>query len=959
MLLASMLFVGIIPAFIYSWVSSEKLSTVALSQISQGLSSRTELAAQNIDDIIAKRILSIKILANSPVFELTSDAVNTSDGFLSHYLSDITSVDTAFSAIYLLENNQNDNGQDRFELIESSSSHTTQALNQELKQAGITQLSEVADRLALQDNEVYISLPQGLDKTPFIYFISTVTHQPPESDTQDNQKLLVVKYELSEINNQLTFLGERISDTDYIILIDQDGDVILSGVNQGHPLQVFTNFKQVYNQDDNNTHTSTSEIMHYTDRYNEPLIATVTRLGTQGNDGKPLWSLVSITPQNTVTQAIDYLHRYFMLALFLTAGIVIILSIALTKRITMPLAKLSRFAAQFKLGNYARNERIDGPHEFQVLHDALNQGADKITYDTERLNRALHKAEAADRAKSAFLANLSHEIRTPMNGMLGLSQLLLKTKLTEEQDHHLRTLLDSGKHMMSLLNDILDFSKIEQGQLKLDPTNFCFTDLVGTIESTYYSLAKEKGIGFDIQCEFNPNDWFYADKARIRQILFNLISNAIKFTERGKVQVTLKLDDGENPGEKILTIMTRDTGIGIDPERIQYIFDPFAQAEASTSRRFGGTGLGLSIVKQLAELMSGQIHLDSVPGAGSTFTVTLGIHQGQYMVPAQESLEFDHRAFANLRVLIVEDNNLNVLIIDSFLKQRGFQTSVAENGAEALAILENEFFDVVLMDNHMPIMDGIEATSKIRALHSPVSQIPIFACTADVFEETQKNMIIAGVDCVITKPLDEQKLLDALQRFKSKITHMALLRAAYEAEQKTETAPDNTADAIDAIDVIEQEGEGLTDGCVGSSVLNDEIISEITQDGSHTNDNSESQLLAESFQQIEINALLDMMDQDHDIIMQFLQMFAEEHSQDIDKLRQALAKDDFDSAILLSHSLKGASGSISAVYVREAALVIEKKVKAGKQPTEAELTNLDDLLNKLIEEIHQQVELTI
>ena len=320
-------------------LAARKLSTVALSQISQGLSSRTELAAQNIDDIITKRILSIKILANSPVFELTSDAVNTGDGFLSHYLSEITSVDTAFSAIYLLENNQNDNGQDRFELIESSSPHTTQALNQELKQAGITRLSEVADMLASQDNDVYVSFPQGLDKTPFIYFISMVTHQHPESGAPDNQKLLVVKYELSEINNQLTFLGERISDTDYIILIDQQGDVILSGINQGHPLQVFANFKQVYNQDDSNTHTSTSEIMHYTDRYNEPLIATVTRLGTQGNDGNPLWSLVSITPQNTVTQAIDYLHRYFMLALFLTAGIVIILSIALTKRITMPLAK--------------------------------------------------------------------------------------------------------------------------------------------------------------------------------------------------------------------------------------------------------------------------------------------------------------------------------------------------------------------------------------------------------------------------------------------------------------------------------------------------------------------------------------------------------------------------------------------------------------------------------------------
>jgi len=318
------------------------------------------------------------------------------------------------------------------------------------------------------------------------------------------------------------------------------------------------------------------------------------------------------------------------------------------------------------------------------------------------------------------------------------------------------------------------------------------------------------------------------------------------------------------------------------------------------------------------------------------------------MLPEQESVEFDHRAFANLKVLIVEDNNLNVLIIDSFLKQRGFQTCVAENGAEALSILENEFFDVILMDNHMPIMDGIEATARIRALQSPISQIPIFACTADVFEETQKNMIVAGVDCVITKPLDEQKLLDALQRFKNKITHMALLRAAQEAEREPANA---------------QEEELQTDVSVGDNIMNDELFREIIENDcseiSNNNSNNEGPLNPDSFQQIDLTALLDMMDQDHDIIMQFLQMFAEEHSQDIGKLKHALTQDDYDSAILLSHSLKGASGSISAVYVREAALVIEKKVKASKQPTESELSQLDELLHKLIEEIHQQVEITI
>ncbi|WP_299018343.1 ATP-binding protein [uncultured Photobacterium sp.] len=943
MLLASMLFVGIVPAFIYSWITSDKLSTIALTQISKNLSNRTDLAAQNIDDIITKRLLSIKSLANSPVFALNPDSRQVDHQFVSRYLSEITTIDTAFSAIYLLEKQ---NG--RYIIAESSQTTSIHTLTDKLNQAGINQLDDITKQLVESENNVYISTPQQLDRFPFLYLITPVI--PPSQATSNfsDSRLLVVKYELSELNKQLVFLAERINKQDYLILINQEGDVLLSGLHQGQLLQAFEYFRQIYRHENSNNET-TSQVLHYTDRYDDDLIATVSRLSTRGNSNQPIWSLVSITPKDTVTHVLDYMHRFFLAALLLTAGIVIILSVALTKRITLPLAKLSRFAAQFRLGNYDRNDDFEGPHEFQVLHDALNQGADKISYDTQRLNRALHKAEAADRAKSAFLANLSHEIRTPMNGMLGLSQLLLKTKLTEKQEHHLRTLLDSGKHMMSLLNDILDFSKIEQGQLKLDPTNFCFTDLVGTIESTYCSLAKEKGIGFNINCEFNQYDWFYADKARIRQILFNLINNAIKFTEQGKVEVTLKLEKGSSPTELLLTIITSDTGIGIEPDRLQYIFDPFVQAEASTSRRFGGTGLGLSIIKQLAELMSGNISLNSIPGTGSTFTVTLSIHQGQYMQPEQESTEFDQSAFANLKVLIVEDNHLNVLIIDAFLKQRGFVTHTAENGAEALSILEQEYFDLILMDNHMPVMDGIEATLRIRGMNQPISQVPIFACTADVFEDTQKSMLNAGVDCVITKPLDERKLLDALQRFKHKITHIAMLRAEFEQVQKKSISQQSAyiEEVFTDDDQIEQSTPEI--------IIDDKTASDATFTLA-TNANTGETLDPANFHQIELNSLLEMMDNDTDIILQFLAIFADEHNQDVEKLREAIAQDDFDKAILISHSLKGASSSISALHVHQAAKDIEQKFKSGALPSEPELIKLKEALEKLTDEIHQQLD---
>ncbi|MGF1789315.1 ATP-binding protein [Photobacterium profundum] len=927
-LLASMLAVGILPAFLYSWISSEKLSTVALGQIAKGISSRTNIAAKNIDDIIANRLLSLKVLSSSPIFEQNVPIASDSQKFISHYLTKVTEVDQAFNAIHLVEQKGDD-------FFISSSSRSLKAVNldSELRKFGLINIESAIKHMAATGDDVFISVPQDLISVPCFLLVTKVNN---DSDTVTSKdRYLVVEYLLTEINERLSYFSDNIASAEYVFIINNEGNTILSGQNQGRSLQVFNDFKQNYSAGAFSENNMQYGVSHYTNRYNEELFTTVSPLNTLSNDNKTQWSLVTITPQHVATQAIDYLHRYFMLALLFTACIVMVLSIVLTKRITVPLAKLARFAAQFKLGNYTSQHTLKGPHEFQVLQEALNQGATKIAYDTQRLNQALEKAEAADRAKSTFLANLSHEIRTPMNGMLGLSQLLLKTDLTQEQRHHLLTLLDSGKHMMSILNDILDFSKIEQGQFKLNKANFCITDLVGTIESTYYSLAKEKGLGFSIQCNFDYNSWFFADKSRIRQILFNVINNAIKFTDKGEVSVSLNQNQCDDPRERRLIITTQDTGIGIAEDRMQQIFDPFSQAEISTSRRFGGTGLGLSIVSQLVNLMNGDIQLESTYGKGSTFTITLLVEQGHYEQEKQQEIEFDRSAFIDLKVLIVEDNNLNVLIIESFLKQYGFNTHAVENGVEALKILEHEYFDVILMDNHMPVMDGIEATKRIRALNSAICQIPIFACTADVFEETQKNMLNAGADCVITKPLDERKLQDALQRFKSKITAMASLRA--EPEYITPTMTAKASSSLLLNNNI-KEAEFLTTEYDGAS-------------GNITLDPTQ-------FRSIELNTLLDMMDDDHNIVVQFLMIFAEEHANDVSKFEQALKRSDFDAAVLISHSLKGASGSIGAFKVSQAAQNVEKKVKIKALPTDNEIALLTNELHYAIDEIHQQITVT-
>ncbi|MEZ9268592.1 hybrid sensor histidine kinase/response regulator, partial [Vibrio splendidus] len=323
----------------------------------------------------------------------------------------------------------------------------------------------------------------------------------------------------------------------------------------------------------------------------------------------------------------------------------------------------------------------------------------------------------------------------------------------------------SGDHMMTLLNEILDFSKIEQGRLDLDETRFPLDSIIGSINSVYYTLSSEKGLQFKVYSEVPSGRWYFSDKARLRQILFNLLNNAVKFTSRGFVEVYLK--EVIEGSDTYLSIRVRDTGIGISKEAQKRIFKPFEQAESSTTRRFGGTGLGLAIVKKIAQLMDGSITVTSEEGIGTSFDVRLKIQPCQ---PGEiESLPHKKLDYSGLKVLIVEDNRTNTVIIETFMSSKGFTCKSVENGELAIQAVVAERFDLVLMDNHMPVMDGVESTTAIRALIGDVSSVLVFGCTADVFKETRERMLGAGVDYIIAKPIDERELDDALFRYSNKL----------------------------------------------------------------------------------------------------------------------------------------------------------------------------------------------
>ena len=397
--------------------------------------------------------------------------------------------------------------------------------------------------------------------------------------------------------------------------------------------------------------------------------------------------------------------------------------------------------------------------------DEIGHLISKFNEKTVYLERERVKAQASTNAKTAFLATLSHEIRTPMNGVLGTAQILLKTPLNDEQRKHLNTLYDSGDHMMTLLNEILDYSKIEQGHIELEHTPFPIESILGSINSVYHTLCAEKGLQFKITSNLPHGRWYNNDKARLRQVLFNLLNNAVKFTDSGYVEV--ELDEKQDDGANKLIISVKDTGIGISSDAQARIFRPFEQAESSTTRRYGGTGLGLAIVKQIAEHMGGGVYVQSREGVGTKFTVELKLESCE---PGK--LETTNRHKINcegLRALIVEDNRTNTIIMESFLKDKGFECTAVENGQQAVDITLKQQFDLILMDNHMPVLDGIGAISVIRNSQSASKSVLIFGCTADVFKETQERMMGVGADHIIAKPIVESELDDALYRHSQRL----------------------------------------------------------------------------------------------------------------------------------------------------------------------------------------------
>ncbi len=387
---------------------------------------------------------------------------------------------------------------------------------------------------------------------------------------------------------------------------------------------------------------------------------------------------------------------------------------------------------------------------------AMYQHMQSVRRSRRRADEVAQEAAKAARAKSEFLAVISHELRTPMNSMLGSAELLRRTELEDEQAEHLSAVLNGGTMLMTLLNDLLDVSKIEAGALKTEIIPVNLRQLVERMRAMWHARASDQGLKLQLRISDDVPAWVMADPMRLQQVLFNLLSNALKFTRMGEILIIVETGSDES-GAETIELSVSDTGIGISKEVAARLFRPFEQADSSTARKYGGTGLGLSICKGIADALGGRIELESEPGAGSTFTLSFPLVETEEVALETEQYG-DLEVSEEVRVLVAEDHAANRRLIGALLRPLGFELVMACDGREAVERFCEESFDVIVMDMQMPEMDGVQATRAIRKMGSRGASIPIVALTANATEDDRRRCIDAGMTDFLTKPLDPRAL---------------------------------------------------------------------------------------------------------------------------------------------------------------------------------------------------------
>ena len=576
-----------------------------------------------------------------------------------------------------------------------------------------------------------------------------------------------------------------------------------------------------------------------------------------------------------------------MSVLFIIKGGLIYLSIALT-------TLLQLYALIVSADRYRTN--IADSQRLRFENEAL---VGDLTESREAALAAQREADSASRAKSEFLANMSHEIRTPMNAILGLTQLALEGT-PDQQREHLRKINDSAEILLNILNDLLDFSKIEAGKVTLESVGFDLYEVMGRLNSIFGAQAREKGLEFSVDIAPATPRHLQGDPLRLGQVLMNLANNAIKFTERGGVTVSVAPIE-ERDETIILRYAVEDTGIGLKPEQRGRLFRAFSQADSSTTRKFGGTGLGLAISKRLVELMGGDIAVESEYGQGSVFRFTATFGRGKDIASLGPSAKGSRHAISQAdldrvkgaRILVAEDNAINQHIIRELLKKANLDIAMADNGQAAVEIARRQAFDLVLMDVQMPVMDGLRATRELREIPQ-FADTPIIALTANVFQTDIEQCLAAGMDDHIGKPV---RLGDLIAKLAQWLDAPADKRAGGARSPAGPRAPTPLADADPPASLP-------------------------------------------SAPALDIAAALGRIGNNQALFAKLIGLFLQTETEAAQRIRRTLAAGETETGRRLAHTLKSTAATVGAIRLQAAARTVEQALRERGEAGEDLLAEL-------------------
>jgi len=532
-----------------------------------------------------------------------------------------------------------------------------------------------------------------------------------------------------------------------------------------------------------------------------------------------------------------------------------------------PLLDLAAAADRFARTGFSPPVDIRTGDELEALADSFNRSVEERGRSVELLH-AREVAEDANRAKSEFLANMSHEIRTPMNGVIGMLELALDTKLSADQRDYITTARSSAEALVDIINDILDFSKIEAGHFALDPSPFRLGESIADTVRTLGHRADQKGLEFSLEIAPQVPDGLIGDVGILRQVIVNLVGNAIKFTAEGEILLRVEVDHRDEDSV-LLHFYVSDTGIGIEAKNRERVFEAFQQADASTTRQFGGTGLGLAISSRVVKLMGGRLSLTSEHGKGSVFdfTAIFGI-QAATTTPESVVVKTPSNLTEtrSLRILIAEDNAVNQKLATAILRGAGHVVMVVPNGREAVGAMERQSFDAVLMDVQMPVMGGFEATRLIREMEGSGRRTPIIAVTARAMKGDREACLEAGMDAFVPKPIQSVTLLETIERLGS-----GLLPASH---------------------------TDLHAGVATQEIGSDDILDE--------------------------EALMTLVGDDRQLAGELADLYLDDLEPRVAEIASAARHGDADRLRSAAHALRGSSGSIKAENVSAAAGVLEE-----------------------------------